>query len=41
MIPINTISCAIRLPLYKYYFSTILQLLFNYFIINFSLHYNS
>jgi hypothetical protein len=37
MIPIDTISCVIKLPLHKYYF----RLLFNYLIINFSLHYNS
>jgi len=37
MIPIDTISCVIKLSLHKYYF----RLLFNYLIINFSLHYNS
>jgi hypothetical protein len=37
MIPIDTISCATRLPLYKYYFFTILWLLFNLFLLAF--HY--
>jgi hypothetical protein len=34
-------SFATRLPLHKYYFSIILQLLFNLFIINIPLHCNS
>jgi len=37
MIPIDTISCVIKLPLHKYCFI----LLFNYLIMKFSLHYNS
>jgi hypothetical protein len=41
MIPIDSTNYATRLPLYKYYFSISLQLLFNLFITNFPLHCNS
>jgi len=37
----NILSCVARLPIHKYYFFIVLQLVFNCFITNFPLHCNS